>query len=565
MYKIAIAFLFLINFTMASASEPLVAVSDKGMVVSAQHLATQVGVDVLKRGGNAVDAAVAMGYALAVVDPCCGNIGGGGFMMIHLADGKTVVLNFREKAPAGLKPKALMNKNASSPYAVVGIPGTVKGLNTALEHYGTLPLKELIKPAVKLADQGYVLQEQDMKWFKVVGPDVFKKAPNTADIFLKEGKIYQVGERLVQKKLAKTLRLIGEEGTPVFYQGKIADEIVQASQKHHGFITKQDLAQYSVTFEKPMTCRYRGKSLLVTPPPSTGGITLCELLKVLEGFPLKTYGHYDSIQNLNVNLEAIRYVYQDKARYLGDPNFVKVPDRALLSNAHAKSIREQIKKGVSPKQEEAKKASPALGFEKSDTTAYIVADSKGNIAAVTYTLNGPFGAQVMPGDTGFFLNSQLEDFAYGKDAELYIKEWGVNPNAPAPNKIPASSITQVIMMENQKPVLALATPGGDTIPTQMLNTIENMVDFGQPVAEAVNAPRYFFRWLQDKVYLEPELQVKKSALEALGYEVGNGSGCNENGGLPYCGGMTAIAINPKTNVFTGVVDKRRPAGKAEGY
>lgn len=564
MYRVLMAFLFLIHITLVSAQgQPLVAVGKQGMVVSAQHLATQVGVDVLKKGGNAIDAAVAMGYALAVVDPCCGNIGGGGFMMIRPAKGETVVLNFREKAPASLKMEALVKK--TSPYAVVGIPGTVKGLNAALERYGTLPLKDLIKPAIKLAEEGYVLQEQDMKWFKVVGPEVFNKEANTANIFLKDGKIYQIGDRLIQKNLSETLRLIGDQGTSAFYEGKIADEIVQASEKHHGFITKQDLAQYSVTFEKPLTCQYRGKSLLVTPPPSTGGITLCELLKVVEGFPLKSFGQYDSIQNLKTNIEAIRYVYQDKARYMGDPNFVKIPTQTLLSDVHTKNIQEKIKKGVPPRREESKKVPPTIGFEKSDTTSYVVADAKGNIAVVTYTLNGPFGAQVMPGETGFFLNSQLEDFSYGEDAELYMKEWGVNPNAPAPKKIPASSITQVMLLEKKKPILVLATPGGDTIPAQMLNTIENTVDFHKPIAEAVNAPRYFFRWMQDKVYLEPELHAKKKEIEALGYEVGNGSGCNENGGLPYCGGMTAIEINPKTHVYTGVVDKRRPSGKAEGY
>ncbi len=563
MYKLITIFFLLIHFSCAWAFGPLVSVSKKGMVVSAQHLATQVGVDVLNAGGNAIDAAVAMGYVLAVVHPCCGNIGGGGFMMIHLADGKTVALDFREKAPARLDAEAL--EKSTSPYAVVGIPGTVKGLNAALKQYGTRPLKSLIAPAVKLAEEGYILQVEDVKRFNLIGEEAFKQSPNVAKIFLKEGKAYKAGDRFIQKNLGKTLALIGSQGDFAFYQGKIADALVKASQMHNGFITKRDLAEYKVSFEKPLACQYRGKQLLVTPLPSTGGITLCELLKVVEGLPLKTLEPYDSLQNLNLNLEAIRYVYQDRFRYIGDPNFVQVPVQKLLSESHAERIREKIRQSMVTQEKMTKKIPAYVGLEAPDTTAYMVADGKGNIVAVTYTINGFFGAKVIAGNTGFFLNDELKDFAYGEAADFFQKQLGVNPNAPAPEKKPASSITQVMMFENQKPVLTLATPGGDTIPVQLFNTIENMVDFKKPLVEAINAPRYFYRWIEDKVYLEPELQGKKSEIEALGYTVGKGSGCTQSAGLPYCGGMVGISFNPETHTFTGVVDRRRPAGMAASW
>lgn len=543
------------------AKSPSTSVGRHGMVVSAQHLATQVGVSILKRGGNAVDAAVAMGYALAVVEPCCGNIGGGGFMMVYLADGTQTVINFREKAPAGLKP-GFLEKNIKEPnYAVVGVPGTVKGLNTALNRYGTMPLMQLIQPAIHLAEKGFILQQQDVQFLKLE-TDAFSQQPNVAQIFLKDHRPYQVGERLIQKKLGETLRLIGEQGEYAFYRGAIADALVKASQENGGLITHSDLANYKITFEKPIACHYRGYQVITTPPPSTGGVVLCELLNIMEGFPLKTYG-YGSLETLATNLEAIKYVYQDKGRYLGDPAFRSHPVQSLISGSHAESVRKKIKAQLFNHQYE-----PTTSQDTGDafnTTAYLVADAKGNRVAVTYTLNGAFGARVIAGQTGFFLNSELKDFIYGKQVGPFLKQLGSNPDAPAANKRPASFIAQVFMFDHQTPFLMLASPGGDTIPTQILTTIENFVDYKMGLQASIDAPRYHFRWQKGTAHLEPEwvAQGKKALLESVGYKIGKGSGTDL--GLPYWGAMAAIYMDARKGIFEGAIDKRRPSGMAKGY
>lgn len=497
--------LFLIFLPFCLHAKPSsVSVGKHGMVVSAQHLATQVGINILKRGGNAVDAAVAMGYALAVVEPCCGNIGGGGFMMIHLSDGTETVVNFREKAPSTT---SCLQKNKKEPsFAAVGIPGTVKGLNAALTRFGSMPLKSLIQPAIQLADVGFTLQHQEVL-FLGLETDAFLKKPNVAGIFLKNNRPYQVGERLVQKQLGETLRLIAEQGEYAFYQGSIANALVQASKENGGSITLQDLANYRATFEKPVRCHYRGYNVITTPLPSTGGGVLCELLNVAQKFPLKEYG-YGSLKSLTTNLDTMKSVYQQTGK--------------LGSKKH----------------------------EPFNTTSYLVVDKKGNWVAVTYSLNGAFGAKVIAGQTGFFLNNQLKDFTY----------------AQKPNRQPTSSITQVLMLKQQTPFLMLATAGGDTIPTQLLTTIENFIDYRMSLQAAVNAPHYHFRWQAGTVHLEPEWanQGKKTLLESYGYRIGKGSGAGlTDRGLPYWGAMTAIYRDAQGR-FEGVIDKRRPSGMARG-
>ncbi len=532
-----------------------------GMVVSAQHLATQVGVKILKQGGNAVDAAVAMGYALAVVEPCCGNIGGGGFMLIYLADGTQTVVNFREKAPAGLKPSFLERGDKNPSYAAVGVPGTVKGFSAALHRYGSMPLNTLMQPAIQLAEKGFVLRTQDVQFLNM-GIDAFRQQSNVAAIFLKRGRAYRVGERLVQKQLAQTLKSVAAHGEDAFYQGAIADALVKASQKNGGVLTHADLRRYQATFEKPLSCQYRGYQVLTTPAPSTGGIVLCELLNIMQGFPLKEYG-YGSLASLGTNLEAIRHVYQDKRKYWSDPLFQPVSKPYFMSKEQAEEVRKKIRNRVFGSQQTNASVAESKRAESLNTTSFLVADSKGNWAAVTYTLNGPFGSQVIAGETGFFLNNELKDFVYGKEARYFLKQMGRNPDAPAANKRPGSFITQALLLSRQRPFLMLASPGGDTIPTQMLITIENFVDYRMGLKASINAPRYHFRWQKGAAYLEPEwvAQGRKTLLESAGYKIGKGSGTEL--ALPYWGAMAAIYRNSRGSL-EGAIDWRRPAGMAKG-
>jgi gamma-glutamyltranspeptidase / glutathione hydrolase len=498
MKKLFLLFLTYFFITQAEAVNK-VSYGRHGMVVSAQHLATQVGLSILKKGGNAVDAAVAMGYALAVVHPCCGNIGGGGFMMIHQANGQNVVINFREKNPQKFHSS---QKRGDFSYSTVAVPGTVLGLNTALERYGSMPLAYLMQPAIQLAEKGFILKLQDVQFLHLGAKD-FLKQPNVGSIFLKRSQYaYRAGERLIQKELGNTLRLIAQKGSDVFYKGEIADAIVQASQKQGGHLSKADFSQYRVSIEKPLFCSYRGYTLITTPMPSVGGRRLCQLVSAVEKFPLKEYG-YASLASLSSNLEAIRYVY----RYKKTEGFSSSSIHKSFQNGNFRYQRKPYR----GKQREVSM----------NTTSYMVADKKGNLVAVTYSLNGPFGAKVIAGDTGFFLNDELKD----------VKKFGQDAHRPL------SYITQALLFKGSQPFLMLASPGGDTIPTQLLITIENSLDYRMPLSSAVNAPRYHFRWRKGEAYLEPEWEKwyrKKTALESIGFKIGRGSGMEL--GLPYWGG-----------------------------
>src|SRR6202453_280287 len=395
----------------AAAPAPLE--SADGMVVTAQHLASVVGADILRRGGNAVDAAVAVGYALAVTHPCCGNLGGGGFMTIHLADGRNTFINFREKAPLAARADMFLDAQGNpvgdkslNGYLAAGVPGTVLGLETARQEYGTLPRATLMAASIRLAQDGFVLTRGDVDELEV-GTAEFRRQPNVAAIFLHQGSPFKPGERLVQKDLGATLRSISAGGARAFYQGAIADAVAAAAHAHGGLLTRQDFAAYSITESAPISCRYRGYSILSAPPPSSGGVTLCEMLQVLEAYPLNTLGFHSS-ESVHLMTEAMRHAYRDRNTYLGDPAFVDNPIARLLSMRHAEAIRSRI-------QPHRATPSAALGDdaadEKATTTHYSVVDHKGNAVSVTYTINDDFGAKVIAGDTGFFLNDEMDDFA----------------------------------------------------------------------------------------------------------------------------------------------------------
>jgi gamma-glutamyltranspeptidase/glutathione hydrolase len=542
-----------------AAAKPVVA--QHAMVVSAQHLATEVGLKILKQGGNAVDAAVAVGYALAVVHPCCGNIGGGGFMVIHLASGKNVFLDFREKAPLKARPNLFQDSKgnvipglSTRSYLGVGVPGTVMGLNAALKRYGTLPLSKVIAPAIELAREGYVLQRGDVKIFSERA-DNFAKFPNVAAIFLNHGKPYAAGERLRQPQLAKTLELIAHGGTDAFYHGSIARAIVAASRTHGGILSMKDFADYSVAWDKPVTCRYHGYTIVSDPPPSSGGTAICEILQILEPFPLAKWG-YGSADTLHYLIEAERRAFADRNSDLGDPAFVHDPVARLISPQHAAALRASIRADqATPSTQIKGKVSPIEG---TDTTSYSVADAHGNAVAVTYTINFLFGNDQIAGDTGFFLNDEMDDFTSKPGVPNGFGLVQGTANQIEPGKRPLSSMSPTIVLRGKQLYMVTGSPGGSTIISTTLESILNVVDFRMNMQQAVNAPRVHEQWWPDEVFVEPNLMTPavQQQLEAMGYRFKQ---------VKSWGADEAILFDPKTHLLEGANDRRRPAGLAAGY
>jgi gamma-glutamyltranspeptidase / glutathione hydrolase len=539
------------------AAPTAVVEAEHGMVVSAHRLASEVGVRILEAGGNAVDAAVGIGYALAVVDPCCGNIGGGGFMTVHLADGRQTFINFRETAPAAAtagmyldvegKPIAELSRHG---YLAAGVPGTVMGLDHAATKYGRLLRAQLIAPAVALARDGFVLSRADTD---ILGAraDRFAKDSGAAAIFLRpDGSHFEPGDRLVQHDLAVTLELVSEQGPAAFYKGPIAAAVAKASRENGGVLAAEDFAAYTVTEAAPLGCSYRGYRIVSAPPPSSGGTTMCEILKILEGYEVGVSGLH-SARSVHLMVEAMRRGYRDRNAYLGDPEFVANPVERLLSEDYAASLRAEIARG------DAERAGPGgTPREKPETTHYSVADGEGNAVAVTYTINGYFGAGVVAPGTGFFLNNEMDDFTVKPGApNLYGLVQG-EPNAIAPGKRPLSSMAPTLVERDGQVVLVLGSPGGSRIITTVLETIINIIDHGMGAQEAVDAPRLHHQGQPDDVYFErsglsPEVV---SQLTAMGYKLVEQR--------PW-GAVELIEIANRR--LRGASDSRLPAGAAVGY
>ena len=489
------------------AASPPASEGQQGMVATAQRLASEAGVEILRRGGNAVDAAVAIGYAEAVVNPCCGNIGGGGFMVLHLADGRDLFVNFRETAPAGasetmyLGPDGKPVKGASLyGWKAAGVPGTVLGLDTALKEYGTLPRDVVMAPAIKLAEDGFVLTRADTDTLDVVTSKL-REDPVAAKIFLKpDGKALQPGDLLVQPDLAKTLAAIAKTGPDAFYRGAIPKAVEAASSAGGGLLKAGDFADYKITEAAALHCSYRGYDFFSAPPPSSGGVTLCEILNILEGYDLKALG-FHSAAATHVMIEAMRHAYLDRNTYLGDPAFVHDPLDRLLSKDYAAAIRAQIpvdKAGVSAD------LKPGMApHEKPETTHYSVLDKQGNAVSVTYTVNGLFGALVMAPGTGFFLNDEMDDFAASSTAPNMYGLIQGKANAIAPGKRPLSSMAPTIVTKDGKVFLVLGSPGGSRIITITLETALDIIDYGMAPQQAVDAPRFHHQYLPDAVGYEP--------------------------------------------------------------
>lgn len=553
----------------AQAASQAPVAAEHGMVVSAQHLASKVGVDVLKRGGNAVDAAVAVGYALAVVYPAAGNLGGGGFMTVQLADGRKTFLDFREKAPLAATANMYLDKDgnvvkglSTNGHLAVGVPGSVSGMEYAREKYGTMKRADLIAPSVQLADKGFALEQGDIDMLLTATND-FKKDPVSGAIFLNKGEPFAVGQKLVQKDLAKTLKEISAKGTDGFYKGWVGKAIVASSQAGKGIITQADLDQYKTRELAPVECDYRGYRVVSAPPPSSGGVIICEMLNILEGYPLKDLG-YRSAESVHYQIEAMRHSYVDRNSYLGDPDFVKNPLDRLLDKGYAAKIRAAIdpkKAGVS------KDIKPGVApHEGSNTTHYSITDKWGNAVSVTYTLNDWFGAKVTADKTGVLLNNEMDDFTSKVGVpNLYGLVQG-EANKIEPGKRPLSSMSPTIVSKDGKPVFVVGTPGGSRIITAVLHTILNVVDYGMNVQEAVDAPRFHQQWLPDVTNVEtfaisPDT---RKILTDMGHNLGVPQPANHLAaiivGAPSLGGKPVGA-----NRFYGANDPRRNTGLAAGY
>ena len=479
----------------------------EGMVASVDAAATRVGVDILRQGGNAVDAAVAVGYALAVTHPQAGNLGGGGFMLLRTKEGNTTAIDFREMAPAQASRDMFLDdqgnpdsKKSLTSHLATGTPGTVAGFSLALEKYGTLPLNKVIQPAIKLAKQGFTVNDALADDLKTYGSEVLPNYENSKAIFWKEGEPLKKGDKLVQANLAKSLEMIAEKGPDAFYKGAIADQIAQEMSKNGGLITKDDLAAYKAVERTPIGGDYRGYQIFSMPPPSSGGIHIVQILNILENFDLAKYG-FGSADTLQVMAEAEKYAYADRSEYLGDPDFVKVPWQALTSKAYAKSIAGQIDvaKAKPSSQIRPGKLEP---YESNQTTHFSVVDKEGNAVAVTYTLNTIFGTGIVAGNTGILLNNEMDDFSAKPGVPNVYGLVGGDANAVGPGKRPLSSMSPTIVVKDGKTWLVTGSPGGSRIITTVLQMVVNTIDFGMNVAEATNAPRFHHQWLPDELRVE---------------------------------------------------------------
>lgn len=577
--SVVFALAFSITVSSAVAFTRLPVTAENGMVVTSQHIASDVGIEIMRAGGNAIDAAVAVGYALAVTNPCCGNIGGGGFATIHLADGRDVFLNFREKAPLASTENMFLDDKGEvieglslKGYKSVAVPGTVLGLDTLLTKYGTLPRSVVMAPAIRLAEEGFALTQGDADILNGAAKSLADQ-PNVAGVYLNGDKPWAVGNLLVQKNLAATLKMISEQGPDAFYKGSIADRVVAASAANGGILSRQDLETYTVTEDQPVRCNYRGYELISAPPPSSGGTAICQILNIVEGYPLAELG-FNSSQTIHFMVEAMRHAFVDRNFLLGDPAFVKNPLERLLSEDYAALIRAQIDPSKASASKDVQPATPP--HEGTETTHYSIVDSKGNAVSITYTINALFGAKVIAGDTGFFLNDEMDDFTVKPGVPNLFGLVQGKTNAIAPGKRPLSSMSPTIVTKDGKVFMVFGSPGGSRIITIGVQVFLNVVEHGMTIQEAVNAPRIHHQWLPDQVTVEPfalSSDTRKN-LEAMGYKIVEQ--------LPW-GAAEAILIGPaaaeaaessgndamaKSALVPGLLygghDDRRPAGSAAG-
>jgi gamma-glutamyltranspeptidase/glutathione hydrolase len=521
-----------------------------GMVVTRERHATGVGVKVLENGGNAVDAAVAVGFALAVTHPSAGNIGGGGFMLIRLADGRTSFIDFRERAPGAASRNMYIGADGKPTedslvgYRASGVPGTVRGLEYASQKFGKKPWAEVVRPSVELASKGFVLSYGQAQGLRNAGRTL-SRFPESNRVFLRNGKFYEAGETFVQPDLGRTLDRIARLGANDFYEGETAQLLARDMKEHGGLITVDDLKAYKAIDRRSLTGKYRGYDLVTAPPPSSGGVGILQMLGILEGTQYEKAGA-GSASVVHYVTEAMRRYFADRSEHLGDADFVKVPIKGMLDPKYIAKLRASIdpeKATPSAEIRPAKFTAP----ESYETTHYSVADEAGNIAIVTYTLNGGYGSKVTASGLGFLLNNEMDDFA-AKPGEpnMYGLIQG-EANAIAPHKTPLSAMTPTIVLKDGKPALALGSPGGPTIINTVLEVILNFVDFKMNVQDAVNWPRFHHQWMPDELRMEPGYSPDTVALlTARGYTVKRVNGQGECAAIAFQNGWLEGAADPRT-------------------
>lgn len=483
-----------------------------GMVVSAKEQASKVGVDILKKGGNAIDAAVAVQFALAVVYPNAGNIGGGGFMVYRSAKGETNTLDYREKAAEGASRDMYLDA-AGAPIVdkslygslAAGVPGSVAGMIEAHEKYGKLAWADLVQPAIDLAEKGFEISERQARELNELH-DCFVRLNPEGTALIKDGK-WSPGERLVQKELAHTLELIRDKGRAGFYEGEVADAVVAEMKRSGGIITSGDLKNYKAIWRKPIVGQYKGFKIITMPPPSSGGIALVQLLKSVEPYPLKKWG-FNADSTVQVVVEAERRAYADRATHLGDPDFYKVPGRELMRDTYIKERMSSFNWDKATPSSEVK-AGVVAAPEHEETTHYSIVDKEGNAVSITTTLNGSYGSCVVVKGAGFLLNNEMDDFSVKPGAPNMYGLIGGEANAIAPNKRMLSSMTPTIIEKNGDLFMVVGTPGGSTIITSVFQTILNVIEFDQSMQGAVTSKRFHHQWLPD------EVQVEEGALDSL--------------------------------------------------
>jgi gamma-glutamyltranspeptidase / glutathione hydrolase len=574
--------LLLLSIAPSSFGARLVPVeAPRAMVASVRAPASRVGVQIMKAGGNAVDAAVAVGFALAVVHPQAGNLGGGGFMLIRLADGKTHFIDYREKAPAAATANMYLDaqgnviEDASAVgYKAIGVPGSVAGMVYAEKKYGKLSLEQVIAPAIKLAENGFSLTAEDAKDLR---DDKFlSKFPESRRIFQRDGNYYKAGEVLKQPDLARTLKRIAANPDD-FYHGAMARELAASMQKGGGLITVDDLAQYEVKEREAIRGSYRGFDIISAPPPSSGGTALIEILNILEGYDLANFPHR-STPAVHLTLEAFRRAFFDRAEFMGDPDFSKIPVAQLIDKrygaawresinpAHASVSREMIRPPIFSQLEQyaAAHIPPSAVEETNHTTHYSVVDPEGNAVATTTTLNDTLGSRVTAEGLGFLMNDEMDDFASKPGVPNMYGLIQGPANAIGPGKRPLSAMTPTIVLKEGKLFLVLGSPGGPRIITTVANILMGVVDYGMNIQEAVDAQRFHQQWLPDVTYLEegfsPEI-VK--TLEGMGHHIEFGE---EDYGVrePSWSDGECIMVDPKRSTRLGASDKRN-GGRAMGF
>lgn len=535
-------------------------VAKNGMVATEQALASHIGLDVLKAGGNAVDAAVAVGFALAVALPNAGNIGGGGFMMVYDAQtGKSVAVDFREMAPAAAHRTMYLDDQGGvidgqslHTHHAVGIPGTVAGMEHALKKWGTLPLAQVVQPAIALAEQGYPVSDTLAKALERE-KTTMGRWDATRAIFWKNGAPLRAGERLVQKDLGQSLRLIAQSGAKAFYEGEIAQKIAAEMARHGSPMTLQDLRSYQVVEREPVRGSYRGYQVVTMPPPSSGGAHLVQILNIMERWPIKEWGA-NSAQTIHHMAEAMKLAYADRAEYLGDPAFVKIPLAGLTSKKYADALARQIHPDKARSAQDIRPGKPQP-YESDQTTHYSVVDKAGNMVAVTYTLNTNFGTGIVAPGTGILLNNEMDDFSAKPGVPNAYGLIGGDANAVAAGKRPLSSMTPTFVLKDGKPWLVTGSPGGARIITTVLQQIVNGIDFGMNPAEAAATVRFHHQWTPDE--LRVEKGFSPDTLHLLRQK-------GQNVAVKPAMGRTQT-IQVQGQELWGYSDPRNPDGRTLGY